>query len=352
MERPVLTPAARRLWRDPQTLQLGRGPGAVMLAGIDPGLRRLLSLLDGALDRDAVVAAAAAAGCPPERTGALLAALAQAGLLSDAASDHAPGLDPDERDRLSADHAALALLGDPTRSAVRRRRAAYVHVLGAGRVGASVAALLDGAGVGALVVDDDGITRAQDTGVAGLRRADVGRPRGAAVESRLSARRPGASAATTSARARPPALWPDIVVLSPASPSALDDDRARLPPGITHLLAEVRDNVGVVGPLVLPGSSACLRCLDLTRTDRDPAWPALAAQLSSPVRGPLPCDGVLAVAVAAQTCQQVLALLDGRGRPASVGGTLELALPDWRWRRRSWPVHPACGCAEPLAATP
>ncbi|HMA47001.1 MAG TPA: hypothetical protein VKP11_07365 [Frankiaceae bacterium] len=54
---------------------------------------------------------------------------------------------------------------------------------------------------------------------------------------------------------------------------------------------------------------------------------------------------------------QALALLDGapaaspdgRGAPAATGATLELALPDWRLRRRSWPVHPACRCAAATA---
>jgi hypothetical protein len=59
-----------------------------------------------------------------------------------------------------------------------------------------------------------------------------------------------------------------------------------------------------------------------------------------------PCDGPLAVAVAAQAALQALALLDGAS-PATAGGTLELTLPDWRWRRRSWSPHPACGCAWP-----
>jgi hypothetical protein len=68
-------------------------------------------------------------------------------------------------------------------------------------------------------------------------------------------------------------------------------------------------------------------------------------QLAVPAGAPQPCDGPLAVAVAALAAQQVLEQLDGEALPASVGGTLELALPDWRWRRRSWQVHPACGCS-------
>jgi hypothetical protein len=109
-------------------------------------------------------------------------------------------------------------------------------------------------------------------------------------------------------------------------------------------VAEVRGAVGVVGPLVQPGRSACLRCLDLARADRDPGWPALATQLAMPTPGVAPCDAALALAVAAQTALQALTLLDGGALPGAVGGTLELALPDWRWRRRSWQLHPDCDC--------
>ncbi len=334
MDRPVLTAAARRLWRDPQTLQLGRDHRAVVLAGVDPGVRAVLAVLDGALSRSAVLATGQAAGCPPSRTSALLALLDEAGLLEDASADRAAGLEPAERDQLAADLAGLSLLGESTRDAVHHRTRAHVLVLGAGRVGTAVAALLDGAGVGIVQVHDDGPVRPHHVGVAGPAARDVGRSRGAAAADRLGGR--------SASRATGP---PDLVVLAPAVPSALEADLAQVPAGLPHLLAEVRDTVGIVGPLVLPGRTACLRCLDLTRSDRDPGWPALAAQLSTPVRGMTACDGVLAVAVAAQACLQVLALVDGPSRPASAGGTLELAMPDWRWRRRTWALHPACGCA-------
>jgi bacteriocin biosynthesis cyclodehydratase domain-containing protein len=34
---------------------------------------------------------------------------------------------------------------------------------------------------------------------------------------------------------------------------------------VPHLAVSASEAIGVVGPLVLPGQSACLRCLDLTR---------------------------------------------------------------------------------------
>ena len=62
---------------------------------------------------------------------------------------------------------------------------------------------------------------------------------------------------------------------------------------------------------------------------------------------------MLATAVAAQTCLQVLAFLDG-GTPAppAVDGTLEVSLADGAVRRRSWSVHPSCGCGWPATPGP
>jgi hypothetical protein len=52
----------------------------------------------------------------------------------------------------------------------------------------------------------------------------------------------------------------------------------------------------------------------------------------------------VATVVAGVAAQQALAFLDG-GEPDCVDGTIELHLPDWRLRRRSWLPHAECGCA-------
>jgi hypothetical protein len=219
---------------------------------------------------------------------------------------------------------------------VTRRRRARVTVSGAGRVGAPVAALLAAAGVGGVDVVDDGLTRPEDCGVGGLGPDAVGRPRGEAARELV---RSLTAAAGQSARHGRPELS-GLVVLTPAAGQPVPEPPQHLP----HLLAEVRGEVGVVGPLVAPGASACLRCLDLARCDRDPGWPALAVQLAEASRDLAPCDGALALAVAAQTALQALTFLDDVTLPGTVGGTLELTLPDWRWRRRSWQLHPDCDC--------
>ena len=65
--------------------------------------------------------------------------------------------------------------------------------------------------------------------------------------------------------------------------------------GTAHLSVVVREADIVVGPLVVPGDGPCLRCLDLHRTDADPAWPTLAGQL----RDSAPADESAVTAVVA-----------------------------------------------------
>lgn len=116
--------------------------------------------------------------------------------------------------------------------------------------------------------------------------------------------------------------------------------------GIAHLQVRFRDGRGVVGPLVLPGRTSCLRCADLTRTDHDPEWPHLAAQLLGRVghAGPDTAQATTALA-AAELCALVAG--DPARPPASMNATLELDLTAVRLVRRSWERHPRCGCRRP-----
>ena len=274
----------------------------------------------------------------------LLDLLATSGLLDDAGSDLAPfaDLDRSERARLAADVESLALVrGDGGLPALAHRRAARVAVHGAGRVGAPLATTLALSGVGAVDVLDDALTRPEDAGVGGLQLHDVGRSRGEAAREQLRTVVPSLP--------QLPVVAPDLVVLAPVHGDAGDTTRRLVLDGTPHLLAVVRGATGVVGPLVLPGRTPCLRCLDLTRSDLDPAWPAVAAQLATPTRTREACDGPLALLVASQAAMQVLAMIDGTTDPATLGGTLELTLPDYRFRRRTWPLHPDCGCAAAAA---
>lgn len=115
---------------------------------------------------------------------------------------------------------------------------------------------------------------------------------------------------------------------------------------VAHLPVVLDDDRVRVGPLVRPGLTPCLGCLDLTRADWDPAWPALLHQLGRPghLATPAVVDPVVLHVVAAEVASEVRAL--AAGRPLRTSRAV-VALGPAHDARDSWPVafHHACGCA-------
>jgi bacteriocin biosynthesis cyclodehydratase domain-containing protein len=137
---------------------------------------------------------------------------------------------------------------------------------------------------------------------------------------------------------------PDLVVLV-GVPDPQVGERL-VADGLPHLVASGQEAIGIVGPLVVPGRTACLRCLDLTRAELDPAWPLILAQLAGRQAEPPACGAVLTASVAALAAAQALLFVDRPGRAGPAwNGTLELEVPGWQWRRRTWLPHPDCNCA-------
>lgn len=130
--------------------------------------------------------------------------------------------------------------------------------------------------------------------------------------------------------------------------------------GVPHLPVRVRDGAGVVGPLVIPGLSSCLSCADLHRTDRDPAWPALAAQLRDLVgtadRPTLLATAALALSQLQQIIAAVHSPLTGSGTasppPATLNATVEVDVASQSIVARRWARHPLCGCWQPPLTRP
>ncbi|AEV70974.1 hypothetical protein MycrhN_0334 [Mycolicibacterium rhodesiae NBB3] len=121
--------------------------------------------------------------------------------------------------------------------------------------------------------------------------------------------------------------------------------------GVPHLPVRVRDGVGLVGPLVIPGVTSCLGCADLHRSDRDAAWPALAAQLRDTV-GSADRATVLATAALAlnQIDRVICAIRDESGvsrspdPPPTLDATLEFDVNVGSIVARRWSRHPHCTC--------
>lgn len=117
--------------------------------------------------------------------------------------------------------------------------------------------------------------------------------------------------------------------------------------GIVHLPVQLAGDRITVGPLVRGGRTACLSCLHAHRTDADPLWPRVAAQLIA--RRRVPTDAGLALE-AAVLAARLLRGPDPAAMAAADGATVSVTLSAAD-ARRSWHVHrrhERCLCRSPL----
>lgn len=133
----------------------------------------------------------------------------------------------------------------------------------------------------------------------------------------------------------------DLVILADGR---IQPDRALLARLIearaVHLVVRTEPSRAVVGPLVVPGTTPCVRCDDVSHCQLDAHWPLVLAQLCGTTVAADPCLVAWAAATAAV---QAHAWASG-AEPETLGRCLELGLGDFRLRSRSWPLQPECTC--------
>jgi hypothetical protein len=287
--RPIVRPGLQILRRDIRTLQVGRDwPGATCLPD-SAAVQAVLGALDGFRDTAGVVLAAASTGLQYDACAAALEQLIDVGAVVDQAAAHR---------RPSCEEwlwTTLWLLAGPDETAdhiLRLRRRCRVHVDGAGPIADSIRALLPVAGP----------TITNDPSRATL-----------------------------------------LVMTDTAEPSRERADQA-MRTGLPHLWAYARELSGVVGPFVVPGRSACLRCTDHARAEVESSWPTLLQAASRHTNGG--CDRVLAELVGAWTTLEVVMWASGF-RPSSWDAVVEIPYDVGAIHRRDTPVHPQCGCGWP-----
>lgn len=298
----------------PATRVVGLDPASALLVeDLVPALARMVDTLADPVAPATAVATAARHGAHPDQAAALLRRLWRAGALVDAVAEG-------RRTRLRAVSVAL--------------------VVGDGPLAVGIATGLALAGVGAVHVDASGVVQAGDLGT-GHADADRGRPRGPAIAAAVRRVAPTARTGPLPQRSRPDiAVLADAIVPDPARVAAL------VAAGTPHLAVHLRDGAGVVGPLVLPGRSPCLRCLALHRGTADPGWPHVAARLAGRAGRASPAS---VAATAALGTAQALAALDtgAEAPPPALGATLTLDSARATVVRRPFPAHSHCPCRAP-----
>lgn len=338
-----LAPGRSVLWRSPDSVQLGLAdPQAMVLEGLTAPLAALLCSMDGTRSTARLVADAVAAGAADAAVRDFLDDLIGAGLAAETADPTGRA----ETQHTVDEHAWSVHSARRCDELMALRRDATVVVDGSTRLALALATSLAGAGVGRVAFDPAGTVQPADVGT-GYQLADVGTPRAVAAREALRRAAPAAVVGPPSRRR------PDLVVLADALVPDPDVVRDLVVRRVPHLAVHAHEGVAVVGPLVLPGRSSCLRCVQLHRGDQDPAWPKLAAQLVDAV--PVADLGCAQVAAALAT-EQVLAVLAGPSGgvdcPPTWGVSLELDPLRGRLHHRGWPPHPRCGCGAAAGSQP
>jgi len=322
------------LWRREGESQIGVDPRcAVVLENLTRGEQRVLDLLDSpdfAPTEADLTRLGHTVGVAPGRVRELLGLLDRSGVLDHGSRRTGSALGPEEA------YWSRVLPGGDGAGLLAGRDHAVVRVCGLDHVGLRIATHLSEAGVGTLLLDDEHPVRRSDVGP--YEPIDVGRPRAERARALLRASYPRLR---TQAE---PGRGPDLMVAVFAAVA----DPVRLVPvlreDLEHLPVVIGDVDIAVGPLVRPGRGPCTRCLDLHRTEADPAWPAVATQMrcAAPAAAARQLGQIGAVVAA----HQALAAIDGR-EVAVEAATLEVGPLSPLPVLRQWTIHPECGCGGP-----
>lgn len=307
------------VWRSDTCVEIGWPPQQVRLDGVDPAHVAWLLSLQGQRELADALALGAGRGLRHAHMRRLLRAGVRSGLIDDASQMPQSLRDAPAhlRQAIAADVVAARHLhgGTPrARDIIDRRQRAEVAIQGSGPVAEAVALVLTCSGVGSIAQD-----RATHSGSKRHRRA-------------------------THQRAC-------HVLCDTAHPDAAADPDA-MALDIPHLAVAVTGARAVIGPLVIPGRTSCLRCRDLHLADADATWPRAAVQWAA--RRPGPAAAGLAHLSGAWAALHALAVIDAGSaevQAPAINAALIVGLPDAAVAIESRPPHPLCGCLWPATGS-
>ena len=337
---PLARPGLPVLRRGRSTVQIGVDPeSAIVIDRLRDDAATALLHLDGVTGRHEFLLLA------PELAG-VLDRLHDLGLLDDDPGQSAT-LSRVRRGRQHSDLAALAIVLRSATDAVAvlaHRSRATVVVRGSDTTATHIALGLAAAGIGTVALDGpDHEVLATDLTTHGP--WEEGESWREAVSEAL--RRQGAHPTSVGRRSRP-----SLVIVCGAAdtdhpwtdPELADD---LLADSVPHLAVATASRSARVGPLVIPGVSSCLWCVDRRSTDLDPAWPAIADQLRLRHPRAQAVSTPLTALCASYAVLEALAVVDARRathQPLTLGAQLELRATDPLPRVLGAAPHPLCGC--------
>ncbi|MEO6529975.1 MAG: TOMM precursor leader peptide-binding protein [Specibacter sp.] len=346
----TINPGLRMVRRGNHSIQIGLGPGGVILEGLAESDVAFVAALGQGIADGEVMVRAAALGVGQARAADICTKISE--LLF---SDDELSTQGFRAERLLPERPALlSLYRGPCRDYLARREHAVVHVVGLGRTGAALAAVLVGAGVGTLLLEDDSAVMATDVSPGSFLLADIGLARSVAVRRHLLRLDPSSNAHVVhdGGAGGPSLRYLDLAVVVGHDVVHAPTSARFMGAGRPHLLVLLREQDGLVGPLVVPGETACAECVERHRSLADPQWLDVCGQLAlSPetATGPrhnahLLENAAMAVTLAGTAAQHALLFLDAVNQPASWSSVLTFHPDNGRWTQQEFSTHPECGC--------
>jgi len=355
------------------------GDGRIAIGGIDAGLAaeieddeygnvwRLLSLLDGTRDLDDLVAGLASNGrAAPSRAdiAAAVDALVGAGYVEDAAAAPPDVFSADELERYRRNADFLSFFSPPDLSAYAlqaRLARSRVVVIGLGGLGASAAASLAAAGVGALrIVDFDTVELSNLNRQVLYTEADVGRPKTDAAAQRLRCVNPNVDVEPVDLRvtgvedARGLLAGCDFLVCAADRPRVLIHSWLNAAAAAERVPWAWGSNSGLTAQMGMlhPGHTGCFECQEHANRERHP-WYDEAQRWEQEVLGERdvnPCIAPVSMMLGGMLALDVVFFLTQATPPASCGATMSVDLRSGERERRAVESHPACATCAAVAA--
>lgn len=333
-------------------IQVGSWPDCLVVGELSEADLRLVSVLGRGVSPAVLQHEAALSGVTPARTNELLEVLSS--VLVEAAGQ--PPLAGLRADRLEPDacHWSAAYQSDG-HSIVARRAQAAVTVSGLGRTGSTIAQALAAAGVGTIFLHDGHPVRGADVSPGAYRLTDIGMNRARATRRQIRTIDPTVQTHILSSGVgdAPQSTGfgnrVDVVVLLSRDTVSAALTAALMSRDQPHLPVVRRERDHLVGPLVIPGQSACSACIESPASPRTNTFAEYGPGAGMPDTADDPsatsADEVSqAAACAGLAAMQVLLYLDGRNQPSTWNSVLRLRSGDGLLTRHEAAPGTHCTC--------
>ena len=341
-----INPNHQALWRNPFEMQLGLGQSQVVLKKLTPAQERLIAALYRGIADQQLPAINKELGLSQADSDSVLEQVGPIMLAENPKLKSKVQLTPDFVAGAFAEIIRASLIHAVDGEAVLIGRAGRsIHIEDMSRTGLAIAQGLAAAGVGHIISHDEQQVQRADLGPTAYPSQLVGRPRIDALRAMLAAS-PNKAVVSTGKKLLEKQLQKIdcsvLIVQQVIEPRRYSHWVNR---DVPHIAVSFDSEFASISPMIIPGQTACLFCLENMRTDQDDNWPVLASQL---IGSQKKFDDVASQLFAAGVViQKILARID------KIAG-FELSeenLSGYRLNLKTgeitefvWPKHKACSC--------